>query len=115
MRMWTVVLVAALACLTSAFAAASAFAADSPDCAVVAHLVAADYPLPRAAAAAKTSELKIVVMGAGSSSLAGPNGSDLGYPARLQEALAKRLPDVKTKVVTNVKSRRSAAEMEENY
>jgi ABC-type amino acid transport substrate-binding protein len=110
MRTWTAALVAALACLTSAYAA------DSPDCAVAAHLVTADYALPRAASSiGKTSELAIVVMGAGSSSLAGPGGTDLGYPARLQEALAKRLPGVKTKVVTNVKSRRSAAEMEENF
>lgn len=115
MRTWTAVLVAVLACLASAFGVDTAFAADSPDCAVVANLAVADYPLPRAAAAAKTSELRILVMGAGSSSLAGPNGTDLGYPARLQEALAKRLPDVKTKVVTNVKSRRSAAEMEETF
>jgi len=110
MRTWTAVLVAVLACVTSAFAA------ESPDCAVAAALVSADYPLPRLMAAiAKGGEVPILVMGAGSSSLSGPGGADLAYPARLQAALAKRLPDVKTKVVTNVKSRRSAAEMEEAF
>src|SRR5262245_40508353 len=110
MRRWTAALVAVLACLTSALAA------ESPDCAVAAHLAGADYPLPRLMAAiAKGGEVPILVMGAGSSSLSGPGGTDLAYPARLQAALAKRLPNVKTKVVTNVKSRRSAAEMAEAF
>ena len=88
-------------------------AAESPDCAVAAHLAAAsEYPLPRVTAAVdRARTLDIVVMGAGSSTLAGPGGTDLAYPARLQIVLSKRFPDVKTKVVTNVKSRRSAAEM----
>jgi lysophospholipase L1-like esterase len=93
----------------------AAFAAENPDCAVAAHLAAAvEYPLPRATAAIdRTRALDIVVVGAGSSMLAGPGGADLAYPARLQAVLSKRLPGVKTKVVTNVKSRRSAAEMTE--
>lgn len=87
-------------------------AAESPDCAVAAHLATSEYPLPRVAAAVDgPHQLDIVVMGAGSSSLAGPGGTDLAYPARLQGILSKRFPGVKTKVVTNVKSRRSAAEM----
>ncbi|MFL6804541.1 MAG: SGNH/GDSL hydrolase family protein [Xanthobacteraceae bacterium] len=92
-------------------------AAESPDCAVAAHLAAAsEYPLPRVAAAVdRARTLDIVVMGAGSSTLAGPGGTDLAYPARLQIVLSKRFPDVKTKVVTNVKSRRSAAEMTEGF
>jgi lysophospholipase L1-like esterase len=94
----------------------TALAADSPDCAVSAHLAATDYPLPRVAAAVdRTRMLDIVVMGAGSSTLAGPGGADLAYPARLQAVLSKRFPGVKTKVVTNVKSRRSAAEMMEAF
>src|SRR5262249_43952806 len=89
-----------------------ACAAESPDCAAAAHLAAADFPMPRVAAAVdKAHELDILVMGAGSSSLIGPAGVDLAYPARLQLVLSKRFPDVKVKVSTNVKSRRSAAEM----
>jgi len=87
-------------------------AAESSDCAAAAHLAVADFPLPRVAAAIdKTHELDILVMGAGSSSLIAPGGTDLAYPARLQLVLSKRFPDVKIKVSTNVKSRRSAAEM----
>jgi lysophospholipase L1-like esterase len=94
----------------------AALAADSPDCAVAAHHPATEYPLPRVAAAVdRARALDILVMGAGSSTLAGPGGADLAYPARLQAVLSKRLPDVKTKVVTNVKSRRSAAEMTEGF
>jgi lysophospholipase L1-like esterase len=94
----------------------AAVAAENPDCAVAAHPAATEYPLPRVAAAVERARaLDIVVMGAGSSTLAGPGGADLAYPARLQAVLSKRLPGVKTKVVTNVKSRRSAAEMMEGF
>src|SRR5262247_990398 len=94
----------------------AALAAESPDCAVAAHLVNTEYRLPRVAAAIdKTKTLDIVVMGAGSSSLIGPGGVDLAYPARLEAILSKRLPGIKTKVVTNVKSRRSAAEMADSF
>src|SRR5262249_28987990 len=63
----------------------------------------------------KTHELAIAVVGAGSSTLVGPGGTDLAYPARLQVILEKRLPGIKTKVSTNVKSRRTAAEMAEGF
>ena len=110
MRRWSAAPVAVLACM------GAAFAAESPDCAVAAHLAVADYPLPRVAAAIdRVRQLDVLVMGAGSSTLAGPGGTDLAYPARLEAILAKQWPGVKTKVVTNVKSRRSAAEMEESF
>jgi lysophospholipase L1-like esterase len=110
MRRWIAALVAVLAC------ACAAIAAENPDCAAASHLVSADYPLPRVAAAVhQARQLDILVIGAGSSTLMGPNGTDLAYPARLQAILAKRLPDVKIKVATNVKPRRTAAEMEESF
>jgi ABC-type amino acid transport substrate-binding protein len=110
MRTLCAAALAALACLSAALAA------ESPDCAVPAHLTDADYPLPRVATAVdQARQLDIVVIGTGSSTLAGPGGADLAYPARLQIILTKRLPAVKTKVVTSVKSRRSAAEMEESF
>src|SRR5262245_36016705 len=110
MRTLSVVALVVLACT------GAALAAESPDCAVAAHLVGTEYRLPRVAAAIdKAHELDIVVMGAGSSTLIGPGGADLAYPARLQAILSKRLPAVKTKVVTNVKSRRSATEMAESF
>jgi lysophospholipase L1-like esterase len=110
MRTWSAAALVMLVCM------GSALAAESPDCAVAAHLVNTEYRLPRVAAAIdKAKSLDIVVIGAGSSSLIGPCGVDLAYPARLQAILSKRLPAVKTKVVTNVKSRRSAAEMAESF
>ena len=110
MRTLGVATLLVLACL------GAALAAESPDCAVAAHLVNAEYRLPRVAAAiAQANNLDIAVVGAGSSTLIGPGGSDLAYPARLQAILSKRLPAIKTKVVSNVKSRRSAAEMAESF
>ena len=40
-----------------------------------------------------------------------PNGAKVSYPARLQQALAQALPGVTVKVSTDVKSRRTAADM----
>jgi len=122
MREWTAVAVAVMTCVGAAFAAAIAFgagsavAAESADCAVAAHLAVAEYPLPRVAAAMdQAGGLDILVMGAGSSTLAGPGGADLAYPAQLQAALSKRSPALKIKVATNVRTRRSAAEMVEGF
>ena len=56
-------------------------------------------------------QLDILVVGAGSSLLPGPNGAKNAYPARLQIALAEKLPGVAVKVTTDVKARRTAAEM----
>jgi hypothetical protein len=53
----------------------AALAGEQEDCAVAAHLVTADYPLPRVARAIEQKELKIVVVGSASSLLAGPGGS----------------------------------------
>jgi ABC-type amino acid transport substrate-binding protein len=116
MREWTAAAAtAALVCIGTVLAAL-AVAAENPDCKVAAHLVHADYPLPRVAAAVdKAHQLDVVVVGTGSSTLIGPGGNDLAYPARLQVILGKRLPGVKAKVVTNVKPRRSAAEMAEGF
>jgi hypothetical protein len=108
MREWIVAVLAVLA------GTVGAFGAEGSDCAVAGHLVGAEYPLARVATAIdQRRELTIAVVGAGSSSLAGdPN---LAYPAQLQRLLAKQLPNVKTKLVMNVKPRRTAAEMGEVF
>jgi hypothetical protein len=49
----------------------------------------------------------VLVVGAGSSQLPAGNA----YPARLQRALAEKLPGVEVKVTTDVKAGRTAAEM----
>ena len=50
-----------------------------------------NFPLPQVARAIAAKQLNILVLGAGSSSLPGPNGIKNGYPARLQSALQAKL------------------------
>jgi ABC-type amino acid transport substrate-binding protein len=110
MREWTAALLAMLACL------GTAFAAETPECAVGAPLAYADYPLPRVAAGLdQARRVDVVVVGAGSSTLAGPGGANLAYPARLEAILNKRWPGVATKVVADVKFQRTAADMAEAF
>jgi hypothetical protein len=92
--------------------AAPAGAGEDEACAVAAHLVTADFPLPRVAAAVANKQLNIVVVGSASSLLAAPGGGPQAYPARLEAALSARLPGVKIKVATYAKARTTAAEME---
>ena len=80
------------------------------------HLVHADAGLPRIAAAiAKSKSLNVVVVGTTSSTLPGANGQALAYPARLEIALQKRLPDVAVKVISLAKPRQTAADMAEGF
>jgi hypothetical protein len=75
-------------------------------------LIPSEAALPRAAAAvAQHHSLNIVVLGTGSSTLPPPAGEKAAYPARLQVALSGLLPGVAIKVVPQVKSRQTAAEM----
>jgi hypothetical protein len=86
--------------------------ADHPaECRVAEQLVERDFPLPNVTRALAAKRLDILVVGAGSSTLPGPNGGQNAYPARLQLALAEKLPGVDVKVTTDVKSKRTAAEM----
>jgi hypothetical protein len=74
--------------------------------------VGAVFPMPRAAKAIKeTGHLTILVLGAGSSSLPGPDGARAAYPARLQAALSAKWPKVEIVVRTDIKRRRTAADM----
>jgi lysophospholipase L1-like esterase len=91
----------------------SAFAEDDP-CESGKAVIQAEVALPRAAAAVtKHRSLDIVVLGTGSSALPGPAGEKAAYPARLQTALTGLLPAIPVKVVPDVKSRDTAAEMVE--
>jgi hypothetical protein len=80
-------------------------------CSIASHLVQPDAALPNVAAAIKAKALTVVVAGTGSSTLPGHTGPDPAYPARLEAALQKKLPDVKVKVVSLAKSRQTAADM----
>jgi hypothetical protein len=81
------------------------------ECRVAEQLIERDFALPQVTRAIAAKRLDILVVGAGSSLLPGPNGANNAYPARLQLALAEKLPGVAVKVTTDVKPKRSAAEM----
>jgi hypothetical protein len=87
-------------------------AAEHPaECRVAENLVESNFALPQVARAIAAKQLNILVVGAGSSLLPGTNGGKNAYPARLQRALAEKLPGVEVKVATDVKAKRTAAEM----
>ncbi|MCF8475792.1 MAG: SGNH/GDSL hydrolase family protein [Pseudolabrys sp.] len=88
-----------------------AWAGHPAECYAADHQSEIEFPLPHVARAIAAKRLTFLVVGAGSSSLPGPNGAQNAYPARLQAALAAKLPGVEVKVETNVKSRRRAADM----
>jgi hypothetical protein len=100
--------VLAVILLVAMLGAAGARAELPAKCAVAQSLVSPEFALPRVAKAIENKKLDVLVVGAGSSTLAGAEAK--AYPARLQSALAESLPDVKVKVRTDVKSGRSAVD-----
>lgn len=97
-----------LACLALAWPAT----AEQPaECSVAQHQVEQLMPLPRVAAALAAKKLDVLVVGAGSSNLPGPNGARAAFPARLQKALTELMPGVAIKVATDVNAHRTAMEM----
>jgi hypothetical protein len=97
-----------------AFATAASGAGDA--CGIASHLVQADAPLPRVAAAIeKTKSLTIAVAGTTSSSLPGAEGAKLAWPARLEVALGKKLPGVLIKVIPYVAPRQTAETMAQTF
>src|SRR2546421_3365617 len=98
--------IAALAVVLSY--AGAALAAEDPACAVASPLVGTEVGLSRVAAAVhQDRRLDIAVVGTGSSMLVASGGIDVAYPARLQAALAQRLPGVEVKVASLAKSRQT--------
>ena len=101
-----------LAMLEQTWPANSENLAEHPaECRVAENLVDSNFPLPQVTRAIAAKRLNILVVGAGSSLLPGANGGKNAYPARLQIALAEKLPGVEVKVATDVKAKRTAAEM----
>jgi lysophospholipase L1-like esterase len=88
-----------------------ALAEHPAECRVAENHIERDFPLPQVVRAIAAKRLTVLVVGAGSSLLPGSSGSKNAYPARLQYALAEKLPGVEVTVVTNVKAKRTAAEM----
>ncbi|HWK95682.1 MAG TPA: SGNH/GDSL hydrolase family protein [Pseudolabrys sp.] len=67
------------------------------------------FPLRYVGQAISTKKLSILVVGTGSSQIGG--AAQNAYPARLQVALARRLPDVAVTVAVDVAQKRTAADM----
>jgi len=62
-------------------------------------------------AAAGERKLTIVVVGTGSSALAGPEGPPSAYPARLEAALTQKLSGISVHVIPLVRSRLTAEDL----
>lgn len=89
----------------------AAWAEQPAECRIAENLVDSNFRLPQVARALSTKRLTVLVVGAGSSQLPGSSGTANAYPARLQNALTQQLPGVEVKVTTDVKAKRTAAEM----
>ncbi|MFO1187994.1 MAG: GDSL-type esterase/lipase family protein [Alphaproteobacteria bacterium] len=95
-------------------AAPVAIASSKEACPVPEYLNATYGRLPRVTLEVKRERrLDILVVGTGSSLLAGARGPATSYPARLEVALTDRLPGVAVAVRTDVQPRRTAAAMQE--
>jgi hypothetical protein len=81
------------------------------ECRLGAQEIERDFPLPQVTRAIDAKQLRILVVGAGSSLLPGSSGAKNAYPARLEAALAAKLPGVAVQVSTDVQARRTAGEM----
>jgi hypothetical protein len=88
------------------FGGTAAHAELTAKCAVAASLISPEFALPRVAKAIESKKLDVLVVGAGSSTLAGAEAK--AYPARLQAALSESLPGVAVKVQVDVKPGRTA-------
>jgi hypothetical protein len=86
-------------------------AAQPAECLAAQHQLEHVFPLPQVIRAIAAKKLNVLVVGAGSSTLPGPKGAQLAYPARLQRALTETLPGVAVKVAADVKPHRTAAAM----
>jgi hypothetical protein len=105
------IVLGALICV-GILASASARADDADICAVPAYLLASESALSKVSAAVKDQhQLNIVVVGSRSSSLSGPDGLAMSYPARLEAALREKLPGIDVHVTLDLRTKQSAAEV----
>ncbi|MFX6118653.1 hypothetical protein ABTE85_20560, partial [Acinetobacter baumannii] len=76
-------------------------AENTPGCVVPAYLLTTESVFPKVADAVKTRKrLDILVVGSGSSALAGADGASASYPARLEATLRENLAGVAVNVRT---------------
>ncbi len=98
--------------LLCALIGGGAYAKDAEDCMAAAGAAMPDFAMPRVAAAIAKKHLDVAVIGSASSELAGPAGTNIAYPTRLQAALTNLLPGVAVKVTTYARPRETAEEMQ---
>lgn len=93
-------------------AAYPAHAEDDPGCTVPAYLLTSESQLAKVADSIKTrKKLDILVVGSGSSLLAGPDGASASYPSRLENALRAKLPGVTIHVTTDTLPKKTTEEV----
>ena len=86
--------------------------AERQSCEIPGYLLFGSNELKKVGAVvSKDRRLTVAVIGTGSSILAGPEGPRSAYPARLEAALAHRLPGVAVKVVSIVRTRQTAEDL----
>lgn len=74
-------------------------------------LAAGDVTLAKVAAAiSERKKLDVLVVGSGSSGLAGPEGASVAYPAKLEAALREQLPGVTVTVTPELQPKKTAEE-----
>lgn len=77
-------------------------------------LLVGDIALEKVAAAVTNDrKLDVLVVGSGSSSLAGPDGASIAYPARFEAYLREKLSGVTVTVTTSVQQKRTAEDVTE--
>jgi len=90
----------------------SALAQRGDACEVPGYLLFGEQELNQVAKAVKENQrLDIAIIGSGSSTLPGPDGKLQAYPAKLEVALKRRLPNIEVKVTTHATGRETAANM----
>ena len=100
------------AILTICSLTGTALAAERQSCEIPGYLLFDGNELKHVAeVVAKDHRLNIVVVGTGSSILAGPEGPRSAYPARLEATLRQRLPGITVKVVTLVRTRLTSEDL----
>ncbi|MEW6767129.1 MAG: SGNH/GDSL hydrolase family protein [Pseudomonadota bacterium] len=94
------------------FAGHPAFAEEDAGCTVPAYLLTTESQLTKVADAIKTrKQLDILVVGSGSSLLAGPDGVAASYPARLEASLRAKFPNVNVRVTADVYAKKTSEEV----
>jgi hypothetical protein len=87
-------------------------AANPDHCPVPGYLLFGDSELRRVSEAVKERRrVDVLVIGTTSSTLGGPDGQQSAYPARLEAALKRRLPNVEFRIATHIRPRTLTADL----